>query len=87
MRSTSDLDLIPGLREKIKFDISKHQKSGSNAENDIMERMYRYTHIFAKISANSAECRKFSAKSDDQMYRLYFKMKIFGETRISIFNN
>lgn len=51
-----------------------------------MERMYRYTHILAKISAKSAEYRKFSAKSDDKMYELYFKMKIFGETRISIFN-
>ena len=27
VRSTTDLDLIPGLREKIKFAISKHQKS------------------------------------------------------------
>ena len=65
VRSTPDHDLLPNLKEKIKFENGKHVQEGVTIEHDILERIYRYDRIFKQLTNKNAEVKKFSTRSTD----------------------
>ena len=55
VRSTPEHDLIPNLKEKIKFENGKHVKENVTIEPDILERIYRYDKIMKQLIGKNAE--------------------------------
>jgi hypothetical protein len=85
VRSTPDHDLLPNLKEKIKFENGKHVKENVTIEPDILERIYRYDKIMKTLTARNVEAKKFINRPSFQMEDLLTKTKVFTESTIPWF--
>jgi hypothetical protein len=87
VRSTPEHDLLPNLKEKIKFENGKHVKEEVTIEPDILERIYRYERIMKGLIYRNAEVKKFILRPTDQMEDLFNKTKVFTDSTIPWFKN